>query len=138
MQIKTVSFLSGKILIGKVQDNGHWQDALFVTIVSHPETGERTAFFSPAAPGRLNQNLSREEFLAMINGQSLVGPSFAAPGLAKAYETFLEDPEALVRCVLAHTTECGPSDAFVGTLPDHPKSVRVEKEDTLIKLDFKP
>ena len=50
--IKTVSFLSGKVLIGKVKDNGDWEDALFITVTQHPETGERRASFRPVAPGR--------------------------------------------------------------------------------------
>ena len=119
MQIKTVSFLSGKILIGKVSEAGDWKSALFVSIVRQPETGERTAFFKPAVPGRLSQDMDREEFLKLIQGAGgYVGPSDAAPGLAKAYENFLDDEEAIHRCVNASTTECGPSAAFLGKIPD--------------------
>ena len=136
MEIKTISFLSGKVLIGKVDDDGDWQDALFVTIVQHPETGERTAHFKPSVLGRANQNLSRAEYLSLVNMQSYVGPSLAASGLAKAYTTFLEDEEAVFRCVRANTTECGPSDAFVGILPECPCPPKIEKEGDVIKVDF--
>ena len=135
--IKTVSFLSGKILIGKVEDSGCWRDALFVGISNHPETGERTAFFKPCAPGRASQNLSREEYLKLVSGAPHVGPSIAASGLAKAYMTFLEDEEAIPRCVRAHTTECGPSNAFIGILPECECPPTVEKEGSVIKVGFK-
>lgn len=119
MQIKTVSFLSGKVLIGNVDGDGNWLGAMFVKIVQQPETGERTAMFSPVAPGRESQDLSREEYLQMINGSGgFIGPSEAAKGLKVAYENFVGDQASIKRCVKAHTTECGPSDKFLGKVEE--------------------
>lgn len=136
MEIKTVSFLSGKVLIGKVDSEGNWFDALFVSMVQHPETGERTAYFSPVAAGRASQNLSRGEFLSLVSFSAYVGPSLAASGLVAAYTKFIADEEAVIRCVKIKTTECGPSDAFVGILPECQQPVKVEKEGDVIKVDF--
>ena len=135
--IKTVSFLSGKVLIGKVKDNGDWEDALFITVTQHPETGERRASFRPVAPGRAHQGMTREEYLMLTNGQAFIGPSLAAHGLAEAYMDFVKDEEAVRRCVCVHTQECGPSDAFVGKLDDCPCPAKVESDGNLTKITFK-
>ena len=139
MQIKTVSFLSGKILIGKVSEAGDWKNALFVSIVQQPETGERTAFFKPAIPGRLSQDMDREEFLKLMQGSGgYIGPSDAAPGLAKAYENFLDDEETIRRCVNASTTECGPSATFLGKIPDGECKCTPKVDGNVISATFCP
>ncbi len=136
--VKTISFASGKVLIGKVNEYGCWKDAMFVGIVRHPETGERSAFFTPAVPGRDNQDLNLNEVNSLIGENGHVGPDLAANGLADAYKRFVSDDDAVARCVRVNTVECGPSNSFIGTLPEcDPADPKVECKDGVLFVEFK-
>jgi len=140
MSIKTISFLSGAVMIGEVDDYGDWRDVFFIVLMQHPETGERMAMFQPAVKGRDSQHMTMYE-MANLTGPGAVGPSPAAAGLAKAYAEFVADRECVAACIKRYTTECGPTGAFIKDLMgegEPPSACRAYTEENIIKGVFKP
>jgi len=139
MSIKTISFSDGRILIADASQGDLWKNALFVTIVQNPETGERMATFKPAAPGRDCQDLDIDEVRILRGHHGYIGPSPAAEGLAKAYKCFV-DAGCVQKCVYRYTCECGPRKAIIDDLlaGSESRACNVVEDGNLIEGVFTP
>lgn len=115
--VLAVNFLSGDVILGEkaVDDtNMLWlKNAFFVSMLHHPESGQRAAMFTPVLRGLESQDLDTCDLDVILNTPGTLSIKKAAPGLADAYRAFVSDPDRVASCVARHTSECGPSKAFV-------------------------